>query len=191
MTVLWIHFTVDRRRARRRPSISWFAIAPVMALLIVACVGDASPPPPDRMAAEVTRLGQVIPIVNELQVTDFEDSPYCRNLAYVRGTFGDLAQDGCARDGTIQFDTNGLADHARLAQAISATNVPTDRIRAATFTPEGDLETAWFVLEGSSVLDFWEYLYDPVGAVPKQDVPDQIDFTPVAEDWWFVWTPDD
>lgn len=107
------------------------------------------------------------------------------------GTFGDLAQEGCAREGTIQFDADALVDHAGLSQAITATNVPTDRLRAATFTPDGDLETAWFALEGSPLLDAWEYLYDPTGVVPKDDVPGRIDFTPVADDWWFVWTPDD
>ncbi len=61
------------------------------AVLVAAC-GGGPPPPPDQMAEQVARLDRVIPIVEELRVTDFENSAWCRNLGYARGAFGDLQQ---------------------------------------------------------------------------------------------------
>jgi hypothetical protein len=172
-----------------RPHPRTIALAAVAAWLVVACTSGQ--PPITRMAAEVARLGAAVSIVEELRVTDFEDSPYCRNLGYARGAFGHLEQDGCEREGTGPFDAVALADHARLAQAIEASGVATDRIRAATDGPDGDLEAAYFVLDAPSVLDSWEYLYDPAGVVDTTDVPGSRDFTRIDDDWWFVGSPDD
>ena len=163
----------------------------LMALLVAACLGGPSRPSPDRMAADVARLDDIIPIVAELRVTDFEDSPYCQNLGYARGAFGSLEQDGCAREGTIDFDAVALADHARLAQAIETRTVPTSRIRDVSYAADDDVEAAWFTLDDASVVDDYAYLYDPAGAVPKVDQPGRLEFTQVAEDWWFVLSFDD
>jgi hypothetical protein len=143
------------------------------------------------MADEVARLDAVIPVMAELQVTDYEGSEHCRNLGYARGAFGDVANESCRRGGTHQFDALALADHGRLAGAIQAAGVATDRILTATYEPDGDLETARFRLDGAPFLQFWEYLYDPTDIVPKRDVPGRVDFTPLGDGWWFVWSPDD
>jgi hypothetical protein len=160
------------------------------AVLVAACVGGG-PPQPDQMPADVARLEAVLPLLEELRVTDFEDSPYCLNLGYGRGAFGHLAQDGCARAGTVEFDAAALGDHARVAEAIDASGVTTDRLRTATYTPDGDLETAWFALTDASIDDNRDYLYDPSGVEPKVDVPDALRFTRIDGAWWFVWSRDD
>ena len=80
------------------------------ALVAVACGGG--PAPLDQRPAEVARLEGVVPIVEELRVTDFENSARCRNLAYVRGAFGDLEEAGCEREDTVPFDAPAQADHA-------------------------------------------------------------------------------
>jgi hypothetical protein len=161
-----------------------------LALFVLACGGDPVPPVA-RMADEVTRLDAVIPIIAELRVTDYERSRDCRTLGYARGAFGDAGEESCARDGTRQFDAVALADHARLAGAIQAAGVATDRILTATYEPDGDLETARFRLDGAPFLQFWEYLYDPTDVVPKEDVPGRVHFTQLGDGWWFVWSPDD
>jgi hypothetical protein len=143
------------------------------------------------MAAEVARLAEVVPIVEELRVADFENSARCRNLGYARGAFGHLDEEGCERDGTSAFDAVSLADHVRLAKAIDASGVATDRILNATYDMDDNLETAWFVLEDASFSDFWEYLYDPAGVVPKRNEPGRREFTRIDADWWFVRSPDD
>ena len=168
---------------------STIALVAVVMALAVACAGG--PPQPDRMATDVAQLDSVIPIVAELRATDFEDSEHCQNLGYARGAFGDLAQEGCERDGTGQFDAVALADHARLAQAIEASGVPVDRMLVATYDADGAIETARFEIEGRPLLDFWEYLYDPGDVEAKQDVPGQRAYTRINDDWWFVLSPDD
>ena len=165
------------------------AVVAAATLFVAACGGG--PPQPDRLAADVARLDEILPIVEELRATDFEASAQCRNLGYARGAFGDLAQDGCERDGTEQFDAAALADHARLAEAIETAGVATDRMLVATYDADGVLETARFHLEGAPFLDYWEYLYDPSAIEVKVDVPDQRDYTRINDDWWFVLSPDD
>ncbi len=166
------------------------ASALIAALAAAACAGGDLPQP-NQMAADAGRLDALVPLLEELQVTDFEASPYCLNLGYARGAFGHLGQDGCARTGTIEFDAVALADHTRLAAALDATGVTTDRLRTATYAADGDLQTAWFALTDASTSDNGDYLYDPTGAEPKQDVPDEQTFTRIDDAWWFVWSRDD
>jgi hypothetical protein len=111
-------------------------------------------------------------------------------VAYARGSFGDRG-DGCERDETVAFDAAALADHTRLSLAIEASGVAFERILIATHKPDSGLETAYFVLNDTPFLDYWEYLYDPTGGVPKADDPGRREFTRINDDWWFVWSPDD
>jgi hypothetical protein len=164
-----------------------FALA-ALVLAVAACADQR--PTPQQMAADVARLDAVVPVLEDLRVTDFEDSAFCRNLAYARGAFGNLAQEGCEREGTGQFDEAALADHARVALAIAATGVTTDRMQDVTYDAEGSLETARIRLVEASVTENWEYLYDPTGVVPKQNVDGQA-FSRIAPDWWFVSSRDD
>lgn len=177
---------MDSRRHPRRPR----AIALVaVALSTVAC--GAGPPAPDRMAAEASRLGEVVPILERLGLTDFEDSAWCRNLANERGAFGNLDQDGCEREGTVEFDAVALADHALVARAIQASGVAIDRVQDVTYGPDGDLTSARFVLEDSSTTDTGEYLYDQAGLADTTDVPGRRDVTRIDDEWWFVLSLDD
>jgi hypothetical protein len=170
-----------------RPLRSIVAVA-ITALALAACGG---PPAPEQMAAEVTGLGAVVPILEELQVTDFEASPFCRNLAYARGTFGDLSQDGCARDGSVDFDAAARDDHERLARAVEGSAGAADRIRLLTYDAEGRLSSAWFVLTEASTTEDLAYLYDPSGEVAAQGASEQQAFTRIDGDWWFVRSYDD
>jgi hypothetical protein len=47
------------------------------------------------------------------------------------------------------------------------------------------------VLNDAPFLDYWAYLYDPTGVVPKGDDPGRREFTRIDDEWWFVWSPDD
>ena len=165
------------------------SIIALAALVVAAC--SSAPVLPGEMAADVGRLQTVVPIVEELRVSDFENSPYCRNLGYARGVFGDLAQDGCARDGTQPFDAVAVADHARVAEAITATDVPATRIRTVTFDADGGLRTAWFVLQDGSITEDQAYLYDPANTVAKVNADGGEAFTRLDDAWWFVRSPDD
>jgi hypothetical protein len=165
-------------------------IAAAAGLLVVACGSGLIRPSHQRMAMDVLRLADVLPLVEELRVTDFENNARCRIVAYARGSFGD-GDDGCERDGTVAFDAVALADHRRLSRAVEASGVAFDRILVATHRPGIGLETAYFVLNDAPFLDYWEYLYDPTGVVPKRDDPGRREFTRIDDDWWFVWSPDD
>ena len=159
------------------------------ALMLAAC--GSRPPTPDQMTADAAALQGVVPVMEALRITDFEESPWCRNLGYERGAFGDLTQDGCERDGTVAFDAAALDDHRRVSDAIAASGVPIDRILAATYDADGRLETAWFHHAGDELPDRWEYLYDPTGVVPKAAEVGRRELTRAGDAWWFVWSEDD
>jgi hypothetical protein len=167
------------------------ALAMLTVLVALGCGGGGLPQQPGKLAADAAALDAVVPLLEELRVTDFEASPYCRNIAYLRGAFGHLDQDGCLRAGTVEFDEVALADHERLAAAIEASGVTTDRLREATYAPDGELETAWFMLTEASIEENGDYLYDPSGSEPKRDVPGEQTFTRIDDAWWFVWSRDD
>ena len=158
-------------------------------LVLAACGGRQ--PTPDEMAADAAALQALVPVVEALQVTDFEQSPWCRNLGYARGAFGDLTQDGCERDGTVAFDALALDDHRRVSDAIAASGVPIDRILSVTYDDDGRLETAWFHHAGDELPDRWEYLYDPTGVVPKAPEAGRREFARAGAAWWFVRSEDD
>jgi hypothetical protein len=169
--------------------VSFVAVAVAIAVAAAAC--SPAPPPQGRRAAEVARLAAAIPLIEELRVTDFENSAWCRNLGYERGAFGFPDEVGCDRDGTVPFDPAALVDHGRLAAAITASGVATDRLLTLTYDDEGSLEQAWFALDSGSVLESWHYVYDRAGTLERPDIAGLREFARVGDSWWFVHAADD
>lgn len=165
-------------------------LAMVASLVLVACGGGGTAPPLDRLIADVRRLDEVVPVIEGLRVTHYENSVECANLGYARGDFGNLEQEGCRRDGTIHFDADALADHARLVQAIETSGVATHRILDGTYRADV-LESARFAINGAPFLEAWHYLYDPMGVEARRDDGDGQVFTRLDDAWWFVSSPDD
>jgi hypothetical protein len=161
-------------------------IALLAALGLAAC--DSTPRPPEQPGAAVARLEAALPLIEQLGVTDFEDSPFCRNLGYQRGDFGHLGEAGCARPGTVEFDAVALEDHARVGGALEASGVPTLRV-TATFGGDGRLATASFVLLDASTQVDWAYLHDPGDVIPKG--AGGAEFAGLGGGWWLVRSLDD
>jgi hypothetical protein len=176
------------RMGERRRSVAWITSA---AILFAACTIGTAIPDPAQMAGDVGRLSQALPVLEDLAVTDFEETGLCTVIGYARGSF--VAGDpGCAREQSVPFDDVALVDHARLSQTLEETGVDTDRLGVATYRDDGSLELARFVLNGAPFLDFYEYVYDPAGLEPIRRAQQAgVEFTRISEDWWFVRSPDD
>jgi hypothetical protein len=162
------------------------AASVALTALLAGCGGG--PPDPQAMGIAAASLDRVLPLVEDLQLTDAELGPPCPSLSYPRGTFRQSHED-CGPEGSMDFDAIAVADHARLVEAIEASGVDVERITLATYHPDGTLESAWFRLQDSSIEDDFLYLYDPTGSVPKVDGRD--DFTAIDGQWWFVTSFDD
>ena len=167
------------------------AAALAAASLVAGCLGGQVPPDPARMAAEVGRLDQVRPVIEELGVTGFTAEDGCSWIIYVRGRFFD-GGEACQPGGAGSFDDIARADHARLLAAIEAAGAPTRRLLNATIGPDGRLSSALFLHSAHPFPSYWTYLYDPGNEEPKVDGGRlELKHTQVNAGWWFVSSLDD
>lgn len=175
----------------RRSSLQNVALAAVAFGMVAGCTWSRPDPGPAQMAAEVARLEQVLPVLQELRVTSFTAEDGCSWLVYVRGAFfegGDPCQPGTA----IAFDAEARADHARIAQAIATSGAPTGRVLAATVDPRGRMLSVHFLHSAHPFPWQWEYLYDPGNIEAKLEGGAlQTDYIRVDGAWWFRASLDD
>jgi hypothetical protein len=155
---------------------------------VVTLAGCVAPTAPSRaeMAADVAAMNQIIPILEELEVTGYIVEDGCRWIIYSRGGFVD-GDDSCQPGNAVPFDDMARADHQRLTDAIEAAGAPTHRLNEATFEADGELRTAVFLHSAQPFPDQWEYIYDPGNVYPKEDGgPLEAVHTRVDASWWFL-----
>jgi hypothetical protein len=173
-----------------RAAVRGTALAAVIAV-VCACSLLGGRPSSEQMTVQVARLTLVLPLLEELRVSEFERGR-CQVLVYGRGAFvgdGETCITGAAPfDGIAPFDDVAAADHARIAAALNATGVPTDRIELAPGR-SGDRETVRFILTTTSVRDAWAYVYDP-GDSQSKAATRGAEYLRIDRDWSFVVSPD-
>lgn len=161
------------------------AAVAALAWLLAGC---AIRPNLDQAKADVAKLAQVLPQFANLQVTDFERNR-CQIVAYVRGAFAG-ADQSCTRLESQPFDEQGVEDYGALVAALEAVDVAVDRM-FATYAADGRLVVAHFVHREESIVENWEYVYDPDRVEPKRVPNTSVEFLQLNDSWWFVVTPDD
>jgi hypothetical protein len=145
----------------------------------------------EDVAVGMARLRQVVPLLEELEVTGFIAEDGCRWLLYERGQFFD-GGESCQPDRAVAFDGVALADHARIVATIEASGAPTRRINQAHIGADGRLQGALFVHSAHPWPDYWGYVYDRGNREPKVDGgPLEVDYTRVDATWWFMSSLDD
>ncbi len=153
---------------------------------------NSEPPSPEKMAEDVASLQtHVLPVLEELQPTWYEESP-CDILEYPRGTFSDDGECG-GRPGEQPFDDVARADLDRILDAVRRSGVPTHELMSATYAPDGALESAGFLRSGGGIRWNFAYLYSPHER-PREWESDlgPVTITPIGDTgWWFEKSPDD
>jgi hypothetical protein len=150
------------------------------------------PPSAEQMATDVANLGAyVLPVLEELQPTWYEDGP-CDILEYRRGTF---SVDGVCggRPGEQPFDDAARHDLDRILDAVERSGVHTDELMRAEYAPDGTVESAGFLLSDASIEWNWAYLYSPDTTPPEyQTRLGPVTVTAIGDTgWWFEQAPDD
>jgi hypothetical protein len=179
----------DRRPMTRSIGRIVAVLATVAA--VAACLPAASAPGPRQMALEAERIQRIMPLLDELGVTQFTNEDGCAWLIYARGGFYE-GGDSCQPGGARPFDALARADHARIVDALASNGAPTRRINGGRLGPDGRLLMARFVHSAHPFPDYWEYLYDPDDLEPKvEGGPMEVEYTRIDGDWWFQSSLDD
>jgi hypothetical protein len=138
------------------------------------------------MATEVQAMEQIVPLLEELEVTGYIREDDCTWVTYARGGFFEGGED-CQPGNSVPFDDVARADYQRLTDAIEAAGAPIHRLNEATYEADGQLRTAVFLHSARPFPDQWEYIYDPGGELPKDDGgPLEAVHTQVDARWWFL-----
>ena len=155
----------------------------LVTLFASGCV-HATQPDADRRALDSTALAAVLPLIDELRVSEWRDDDWCRDLVYNGGHFMTSDQpDNCNPvDGPAKpFNTAAQAAFDRVAAALHDANVPVREI----YRPPIDPGSTDFGLRAGS-FDSFSYVHDP-GYPPQENVDNEWVATPIDRDWYFVW----
>jgi hypothetical protein len=170
-------FGRDRRRALHGASIALILLA---TLVLGGCSGRE--PSQDELKQQVTALSTTLPLLQELGVTDFENS-YCQGLVYRRGQFSSTPGTSCGIiDEGQPFDAQATADYAKLVAAFVATPVHVTSAGTNQGIPGGSDYDFRGTCSSCQVI---RYNHQPGYHLPE-DVPDHAHYIAVNPDW-FVW----
>jgi hypothetical protein len=149
---------------------------------LVGGLVPGQPPGPDQWHADVDRLEtDVLPVVEELNLSYYILDPPCRVLEYPRGDYRDGDPD--CKD-QVPFDAKARADFDEVTEAVERSGVTVERI----FRHRGGI---YIQLKDNSWQYNWEYVYRPdVGSPPATSWPGE-EWTHIRGDWWFHRAHDD
>ena len=183
-------------RLRKRPRV-------LVGLLVVIALGSSlliarqvlpshvywSQPDQDRMTRDVASLHKVLPTLEQLQVEEFRNQDWCRNLAYSGGRFSNTLQTTCNLfDGSpVDFTSKANADFARIADALNSSGVWIHLVWQVQYDAAGRATYAEFDLNPAPWDSHrWSYVYDPGGPLPA-DMVNEESYTRIDSDWYFHW----
>jgi len=150
-------------------------------------------PSPERMAEEVANLqSHVLPVLEDIRPTWYEEGGSCDILEYPRGTFSDDGVCG-GRPAEQRFDDIARADLDRILEAVKRSRVPTHELQSAVYASDGSLVSAGFLRSGGGIEWNFAYLYSP-GQRPRewQSGLGPVTVTPIGDTgWWFEKAPND
>ena len=145
-----------------------------------------------EMEESVSALPAAFPTLEHLRVRVFRNQDWCRNILYARGGFTTYNESTtCNLFGAFEpdlpipeFDATADTDFDAVAEALDETDVNVVML-FAEFGDEGQLTHARFHVE-SPGWDRWQYVYSP-GYGQLDDIPNEIEYTPIDADWYFRW----
>jgi hypothetical protein len=158
----------------------------LLAALAVATAACASPLPTEpELAGQIEAIeAHILPVVTELHVSEYYAGGPCSYLVYGRGSYTSLPA-GCGEGGD-PFDDEARADHQRVAASLTGSGTFIERILGAAYDDGGEPQYIFFSSTfGAPWGASWELLYDPGGDFPVE-TSGPVEFTRVADDWWFV-----
>jgi hypothetical protein len=170
--------THRRSHMRQKAVLAWF----ICYCLISGC----GQPSQSQKQKHVARLPACFNVLESLQVTAYRNQDWCRNMAYRRGKFSSNNDRACNLfEGTAQaFDRQAQQDFDTVSRAIAATGVRLDLISDIKYGRNGKLKRAEFHLAKAGR---HSYIYSPGYGKPPPNVRFERTYTPLNEDWYYIW----
>jgi hypothetical protein len=143
--------------------------------------------PADKRSDIVARLDEVRPAVDGMELQEYTNLRWCRNLVYAHGAFSsdpdnpdpDNSTCNLFEEQPVDFDAQATADFAALEQRLSDVGVNVDRIwRRPASEQEGD--RLRFTIGQST------FVYSPGYVLPESD-PGEQEFFAIDADWYYYW----
>jgi hypothetical protein len=153
----------------------------LLATLVLAGCGGREPSQ-GELKQQVAALSTTLPLLQELGVTDFENS-YCQGLAYSRGQFSNTPGPDCGiMDDSQPFDAQAKADYAKLVAAFASTPVNVWFAGTNQGIPGG---SDYHFRGTCSFCQVMRYNHEPGYHLPEE-VPGHAHYIAVGPDW-YVW----
>jgi hypothetical protein len=156
-----------------------------LGLSCLLMVGCRAKPSVEQQQQQSDRLFQALPVLRQLQVTDYRHQDWCKNLVYQRGKFSSNPQSTTCNylfQGTPKaFDSQAEQDFQTVATAIANTGVNILWVDTK-YNPAGNVKQAEFRITDSP----YSYVYSPNYSKLPEDLPNERLHTAINKDWYFV-----
>ncbi len=135
----------------------------------------------------VYSLSGSLQIVEKYGIRVYQNLHWCNNFVYRRGKFSNDNETGTCNlfegDGKA-FDELALKDFAVISRSLSRSQVSV-AFFTVDFNKKGRIEYGQFHI-GCILCNRKRYVFNPgYGKVP-QDIPDEMWFTPIDENWYYI-----
>jgi hypothetical protein len=139
-----------------------------------------------KWAYEVHQLERLFPLLESYQLQGYRNHDWCRVLEYRHGAFASDSSLNCtyvAQAATVPFDSEAERDFQSIRRAIAVTGVRVSIISQLVYK-EGHLVGAEF--DSSWGFTRSRYVFAP-GAELPEDLPNEMEFRRIDENWYHVW----
>jgi putative NIF3 family GTP cyclohydrolase 1 type 2 len=152
-------------------------------LLIFLATGCATSTSQAQQQQETDSLVKTFKTLETLQVQEYRNQDWCKNIAYHHGKFSNTKISTCNlfKGNPKAFDEQASQDFQAVAEAVSRTHVSLYLISDMKYDQQGHLRQAEFHLIDCSCY----YVYSPRYKLPP-DIPAERLHTIINQDWYFV-----
>lgn len=136
----------------------------------------------------VFNLPKAFDILEKYQVTAYRNQDWCKNIAYSRGRFTNETKSTCTyllQGAAEPFDGQAHKDFKAIAREIAGSGVGLYSIEAIQYDTSGQLVMARFNLKG--LFNRRAYVYAPGYKELPEDMPHELTYTALNQDWYYVW----
>ena len=155
----------------------------LVAASVAACFHVAQPDAA-RKSRDGAALAELLPVLDELRVTNWRDQDWCTDFAYRGGHFlRSDDPDNCNPfgDAVAPFSDAASADFDAVRAALRASGVSVRAIYRPAAVPG---QTVFNLIAGD--FDRFSYVHEP-GFSPPENIENEWIATPIDRDWYFMW----
>jgi hypothetical protein len=153
----------------------------LLSMLLAGCNSKITP---QQQKLDIANLPKAFSVLEQLQVHDYRNQDWCKNIAYKYGKFSKTTHPSTCNlfEGTPKsFDSQADRDFKSVAQTIASTGVNLDYL-SIEYGKTRKLTKAEFNVTGCGC----SYVYSPSYEKLPTNLGREIQYTALSQDWYFV-----